>query len=230
MKNIAVVLAGGTGSRIGGPVPKQFLPLGDRAVIEYSVGLFNDHPLIDEVAVVVHPDWRGHFSDLAARNRWNKLTRILDGGAERHLSTLSALRAYEGVGEACILLHDAARPWLSADIVSRVVAALREHPAVAVAVPATDTLFRVCDGCIADIPPRSHYYCAQTPQAFRHDLLADAYAKALRDSHFSATDDCGVLLRYRPDIPIHIVPGAPSNVKITYPDDLDGTAHKTPSK
>ncbi len=228
MNNIAVVLAGGTGSRIGGAVPKQFLPLEGREVIEYSVDAFNDHEAISEVAVVVHPEWRAHFLALAERRRWGKLKAVLDGGAERHLSTLSALRHYESLTDANLLLHDAARPWIGPGVITRVAAALESHEAVAVAVPATDTLFRVADGCVAAIPPRSEMYHAQTPQAFRLPLLATAFRKALADPALAATDDCGVLLRYCPGVPIHIVAGSHENTKITYPQDLENPC-KNPS-
>ena len=220
-KTVAVVLAGGTGSRVGGPVPKQFVPLGDREVIEYSIDTFCSHPSVDEVAVVVHREWRAHFEALAMRRGWSKLAAVLDGGAERWQSSLAAVRHYEGQGEVQLLLHDAARPWVSAETVTRVVEALESYAAVAVAVPATDTLFRVEGDRIAEIPPRSLYYHAQTPQAFRVEVLADAYRSALQDSAFCATDDCGVLLRYRPDVPIHIVEGTPENTKITFPKDID---------
>lgn len=228
MKNIAVILAGGTGSRFGGAVPKQFLPLEGREVIEHSLATFCSHPAIDEVVVVVHPEWRAHVQTLLERRGWDKVSAIIDGGSERWQSSWNAVCYLEGAHRtenvdqctANVLLHDAARPWLSADTVSCVVEALEEHAAVAVAVPATDTLFRVADGCIADIPPRAEYYCAQTPQAFRLVLLADAYRLALQEPSFAATDDCGVLRRYRPDIPIRIVPGSPDNTKITHPRDL----------
>ncbi|MBP3762594.1 MAG: 2-C-methyl-D-erythritol 4-phosphate cytidylyltransferase [Bacteroidales bacterium] len=220
MKHVAVVLAGGTGSRMGGDVPKQFLQLAGREVIEHSVDVFDAHPAIDEVAVVVHPEWRRHFEALAARRRWVKLGAVIDGGAERWQSSLAAVSHYEGIEPLNLLLHDAARPWVTASMVSRVVEALEVHEAVAVAVPATDTLFRVEEGCIADIPPRADYYCAQTPQAFRYTLLKSAYRQARQDPAFVATDDCGVLHRYRRDVPIHIVQGAPENAKITFPNDI----------
>lgn len=228
MKTVAVVLAGGTGSRMGGPVLKQFLPLEGREVIEHSVDTFCRHPLVDEVSVVLHHEGRAHFEALAARRGWEKLAAVLDGGAERWQSSLAAIRHYEGQGEVRLLLHDAARPWLADETVTRVVEALERHAAVAVAVPCTDTLFRVEGDRIAEIPVRSHYYCAQTPQAFRLEVLADAYRRAQQESAVAVTDDCGILLRYRPDVPIHIVPGHPSNKKITYPQDLENIC-KNPS-
>ena len=220
MKNVAIVLAAGSGSRFGSSVPKQFVPLKGREVIEHSLDLFDSHTAVDEVAVVLNPQWRDHFEALAARRRWTKLTAILDGGAERWQSTLAAVRHYATHPDCNLLLHDAARPWLSASILQRVTDALLQHQAVAVAIPATDTLFRVAHGCIADVPPRAEFFCAQTPQAFRLDLIADAYRLALQDPSFVATDDCGVLHRYRPDVHIHIVHGSPDNIKITHPLDL----------
>ena len=144
MKNIAVVLAGGTGSRVGGQVPKQFLPLAGRTVIEHSIETFNNHPAIDEVAVVVHPDWRGRMEEIAAAHHWEKLKKIIDGGAERYMSSLNAIMAYlDEPDDTNLLLHDAARPWVSMEIVDRVVTALRTHEAVGVAVPSTDTVWEV---------------------------------------------------------------------------------------
>ena len=105
MRNIAVVLAGGTGSRMydkavrsagerSALLPKQFMQLQGRAVIEYSIDVFDSHEGIDEVAVVVHPDWRGELEAIVARNSWKKLTRLIDGGSERYMSTLNAVTSF----------------------------------------------------------------------------------------------------------------------------------------
>ena len=237
MRNIAVVLAGGTGKRMGSPVPKQFLELAGRAVIEYSVDTFNAHPAIDEVAVVVHPDWRKEFQSIADRNRWAKLTKIIDGGSERYLSTLNAVMAYiDYPDETNLLLHDAARPLVSATIVDRVVGALQHSEAVGVAVPSTDTVWEVhpdmsfefgggssefvIPRLVARIPERRLMWRAQTPQAFRLPLLRDAYQRALQDPQFAATDDCGVVRRYMPGVKIAVVEGDERNMKLTRTEDL----------
>ena len=136
MSNIAVILAGGTGKRMGSSVPKQFMDLQGRAVIEYSIETFDRHPAIDEVAVVVHPDWRGKMEEIAAARGWEKLKRIIDGGSERYMSSLNAIMAYiNEADDTNLLLHDAARPMVSTEIVDRVVAALRRHEAVGNLVP-----------------------------------------------------------------------------------------------
>ena len=144
MKNIAVILAGGTGSRMGSSVPKQFMPLAGRTVIEYSIETFCNHPAIDEVAVVVHPDWRGRMEEIVERLKVKgerlKVSRIIDGGSERYMSSLNAIMAYiDEPDDTNLMLHDAARPFVSAEIIDRVVAALKHHEAVGVAVPSTDT-------------------------------------------------------------------------------------------
>ena len=220
--NIAVILAGGSGQRFGSALPKQFLPLAGKTVIEHSVEAFERCAAIDEIAVVMHPDYLPQMQEIINRNGWKKVQKLLPGGSERHLSTLSAINAYDGVSEANLIFHDAARPAVSQRIVNETVVALKTHSAVAVAVPATDTVFEVSDDgrFIERIPLRARLRNAQTPQAFRLSVIREAYRKALQDPHFTSTDDCGVLFRYCPDVPIFIVPGEVSNMKLTYFEDL----------
>jgi 2-C-methyl-D-erythritol 4-phosphate cytidylyltransferase len=237
MKNIAVILAGGVGSRMGASMPKQFMPLAGRTVIEYSIETFNAHPKIDEVAVVIHPDWRDRMEALADAGKWAKLKKIVDGGAERYLSTLNAVMAYiDEPDDTNLLLHDAARPWVTKEIVDRVAAALQYHEAVGVAVPSTDTVWEVhpdfnsefgvrsseyeIPRFVARIPERRLMWRAQTPQAFRLPLIRDAYQRALQDPQFQATDDCGVVRKYMPGTKICVVEGSEENKKITFAEDI----------
>ena len=241
MRNIAVILAGGTGSRMGSSVPKQFLELGGRTVIEYSIETFFSHPAIDEVAVVVHPDWRGRMEEIVASGQWSvaggKLKKIIDGGSERYMSSLNAIMAYiDEPDDTNLLLHDAARPFVSVEIIDRVVAALQCHEAVGVAVPSTDTVWEVhpdmggelivkSEKCeiprfVARIPERRLMWRAQTPQAFRLPLIRDAYQRALQDPMFQATDDCGVVRKYMPGTKIAVVEGVERNMKVTTPQDI----------
>lgn len=229
MRNIAVILAGGVGSRMGGSEPKQFLSLGGRTVIEHSIETFANHPSIDEVAVVIHPDWRGRMEEIAARGRWEKLRKIVAGGSERYMSSLNAIMAYiDEPDDTNLLLHDAARPFMSAAIVDRVVAALERHEAVGVAVPSTDTVWEVhpdfdaveVGRFVARIPERRLMWRAQTPQAFRLPLIRDAYQRALQDPQFRATDDCGVVRQYMPGTKITVVEGEERNMKVTTPHDI----------
>ena len=230
--NIAVILAGGTGSRMGGSLPKQFLDLDGRPVIVNSIEAFDSHPAIDEVAVVIHPDWRGRMEEIVAQGHWQKVKKIIDGGSERYMSSLNAIMAYiDEPDDTNLLLHDAARPFLSADIIDRVVSALERHDAVGVAVPSTDTVWEVhpdfiveqtteISRFVARIPERKLMWRAQTPQAFRLPLIRDAYQRALQDPRFQATDDCGVVRKYMPGTKITVVEGNERNRKITFPEDL----------
>lgn len=229
MRNIAVILAGGVGSRMGATVPKQFLPLAGRAVIEYSVETFNNHLAIDEVAIVVHPDWRLELQAIINQNHWDKLTKVIDGGSERYMSSLNAIMTYiDETDDTNLLFHDAARPFVTAEIVDRVTAALVLHEAVGVAVPSTDTVWEVhpdfdvdeVGRFVARIPERRLMWRAQTPQAFRLPLIRDAYQRALQDPQFQVSDDCGVVRKYMPGTKITVIEGSNRNIKITTPQDI----------
>ncbi|MCM1042189.1 MAG: 2-C-methyl-D-erythritol 4-phosphate cytidylyltransferase [Bacteroides sp.] len=219
-QNIAVILAGGSGNRMGGTLPKQFLMLGGKTVLEHAVEAFEKNPNIREIAVVCAPEWKAKVEELAARNAWTKLKKILPGGKERYRSTLSAVEAYRNTPNVNLIFHDAARPLVSQRIIDGVTQALKTHRAVDVALPCTDTILQVKDGFIQGVPDRNTLMRSQTPQAFSLEIIAKAYDIALTDKNFSTTDDCGTVLRYLPEIPIFIVPGDECNLKLTHPKDL----------
>lgn len=218
-KNIAVVLAGGTGSRLGGQIPKQFFEIKGRMVIEYATQAFEENPLIDEIAIVSHSDHIAEVQQIVQKNGWKKVKKILTGGKERYHSTLSAIQAYE-TEPVNLILHDAARPLVTQRIITEVCQTLEKYKACGVAIPTVDTILVCQDGFIQSAPDRTTLMRAQTPQAFHIEILQEAYAKGMKDPHFKATDDCGILLRYAPHIPIKIVTGEESNLKVTYRDDL----------
>ncbi|MBO5619575.1 MAG: 2-C-methyl-D-erythritol 4-phosphate cytidylyltransferase [Paludibacteraceae bacterium] len=230
MKNIAIILAGGTGSRVGGETPKQLLPLADgRSILEHSIDAFEDAPSIDEVAVVMHPSYINTLQELCQNNHWQKLKMIIPGGGERWESSYNAVTAYrnntpslqERHGETVSLLfHDAARPFVSQRIISEVCTALEKHEAVTVAVPSTDTIYITENNRLIDMPPRETVWRAQTPQAFHLETIAEAFRKAVEQGNIAATDDIGILHHYSPEIPVYIVPGEEQNRKITYREDL----------
>jgi 2-C-methyl-D-erythritol 4-phosphate cytidylyltransferase len=248
--NIAVILAGGIGARVGGNTPKQLLPLEDgHSVLEHAVNAFEQSPHIHEVCIVMHPDYIIHAEQMLLANAWQKVRHIIPGGKERWESSVNAIRQIRGerleaIGNEnnCqlptsnsanivnLLLHDAARPFVSQEIIANVCQALEEHEAVVVAIPSTDTVYEMVDGNVARIPNRSTIMRAQTPQAFRLPLIAEAYTKALgvndlsaaacKEAHLPATDDCGVVFSHMPHVPIHIVLGEEQNRKITFKEDI----------
>ena len=236
MKNIAVILAGGIGARVGGNTPKQLLPLQDgKSVLEHAVGAFEQSPHIDEVCIVMHPDYIVHAEQMLLANAWQKVHHIIPGGKERWESSVNAIRAFtpytlHHTPTTNLLLHDAARPFVSQEIIARVCEALEKHEAVTVAIPSTDTVYEIADNKVARIPQRSTIMRAQTPQAFRLELIAEAYAKALGADiydvqacsacHLPATDDCGIVHEHMPQVPICIVEGEEQNKKITFKEDI----------
>lgn len=224
------------GSRIGGTTPKQLLPLEDgRSILEHSVDAFEQAACIDEIAIVMHPDWMEEAKQLCERNSWSKVKMIIPGGSERWESSWHAILAYmdyngEGLpvtgdgGSVSLWFHDAARPFVSQRILADVAKALEEHEAVTVAVPVTDTLYQVkVNGerlMVNGVPLRSEYMRAQTPQAFHIELVTSAYLKAIEAEDGLATDDVGIVRKYEPKHPIFIVEGEEANRKITYVEDI----------
>ena len=228
MTNVAVILAGGMGTRVGGNTPKQLLPLSDgRSVLEHSVDAFEAASCIDEIVIVMHPEWMKEAEELCRRNAWQKVRQIIAGGSERWESSWHAIQAFSGqLSDISLWLHDAARPFVSQRILSDVAKALETHAAVTVGVPVTDTLYKVRRDDVRGtkevetIPSRADFMRAQTPQAFHLDVLKEAFERALAQGQVAVTDDVGIVQAYMPEQTIFIVSGEEANRKITYAEDL----------
>ena len=217
-KNIAVILAGGIGSRLGLSTPKQFLKVAGKMVVEHTIDAFEHNPQINEIAVVSNPYYISDFENMILKNSWKKVKKILKGGAERYHSSLSAIKAYEG-DDVNLIFHDAVRPLVSQRIINDVVKALATYTAIDVAMPATDTIIETEGNFIQHIPDRSKLKRGQTPQAFHINTISEAYKIALQDPNFKVTDDCGVIVKYLPKTPVYVVTGEESNMKLTYKED-----------
>ena len=221
-RTIAVILAGGSGERFGGSVPKQFTKLAGKLVIEHTVEVFQRHAQVDEIVVVARAADVDTVWNLARRGGWHKVSKVVCGGVDRFGSTHSAVQALAGAhGATRVLLHDAVRPLLSAPVISACVETLGTFEAVDVVIPSSDTLVAVNDnGCIASIPARATMRRGQTPQAFRLATLRDAYARALKAGKRDFTCDCGVVRAMLPQVEVATVEGAETNIKITNQLDL----------
>lgn len=219
--NIAVILAGGTGSRLGSSIPKQFLKVAGKTIIEHTVQVFESHPHIDQIAIVVHRDYVSDIENLILKNAWKKVKKILQGGSERYESTLAAVNAYSNTPNVNLIIHDAVRPLINHRIINDILSALSKYNAIDVAIPTADTIIRVDDSgsIIKDIPVRSYLRRGQTPQAFKLETIQNAYRIALKDPAFKSTDDCGTVVKYLPNEPVYVVRGEESNMKVTYPED-----------
>ncbi len=219
-RNVAVLLAGGLGNRIGLGIPKQLLKIAGRPIMEHALAALNSHHLIDEVLIMMAPGYLDPVRAIVRDGRYGKVVDILEGADTRNGTTLLALQ-WLGDDECNVLFHDAVRPLLTPRVVSECFEALETYDAVDVAIPSADTIIEVTpQDTIRNIPPRATLRRGQTPQAFRASVIKQAYELAQRDPEFIATDDCTVVLRYLPDIQITVVRGDERNMKVTDPIDV----------
>jgi 2-C-methyl-D-erythritol 4-phosphate cytidylyltransferase/2-C-methyl-D-erythritol 2,4-cyclodiphosphate synthase len=213
----AILAAGGLGTRAGGDVPKQFRALGGQTLLERSLAVLARHPRVDEVVVALPA---AHLDPLPAcfHAAWPATVRAVAGGARRRDSVAAAF-AHVAPGAAVVLVHDAARPFVSAAVIDRMIDAVAGGGAAVPAVRAHDTVKRGVrrDGAVwvGGTLPREEIYLVQTPQAFGRAVLAEAFARAGDDD---ATDEAGLV--ERAGGAVQLVEGEVSNVKITTADDL----------
>jgi 2-C-methyl-D-erythritol 4-phosphate cytidylyltransferase/2-C-methyl-D-erythritol 2,4-cyclodiphosphate synthase len=206
---IAIIVAGGSGQRAGGAVAKQFVAVGGRSLVEHAAASFRSHPLVDGVVVVVPKGREGEVTALVAG------ATVVAGGASRRESVAAGLVAAEALGAARVLVHDAARPFVPADVIDRVLGALDEHDGATPALPVADTLAHG-DGVLGDVVPRAGLNRVQTPQAFRLASLRAAHAAWPSDAE--ATDDAQMVRRLGGSVAV--VQGDVMLEKITYPEDF----------
>ena len=212
----AIIAAGGRGSRLGSPEPKQLLSVAGRPILQRSVDAFALHPRVSEVIVALP-------SGLAAAPPpylRHHAIRVVEGGARRQDSVS---RAFAHVAQASeiVIIHDAARPFVSASLISRTIDAADEHGAAIAAIPVTDTVKRGdAQGRITGTLPRGEIFLAQTPQAFRREVLVAALASA--SATVDATDEA--MLAEQAGYRVQLVDGDPSNIKITTVPDLEAAA------
>ena len=223
MRTVAVVLAGGSGVRLGGGTPKQLQLLAGRTLVEHCVAAFDAAPGIDDIVVVMPAGFVGEAERILA-GRYRKLGHVITGGIDRPGSTSRAIDLLSRSGQDCnVLFHDAARPLVDQRIIADCVAGLADWEALGVVVPTADTIAQLADGVMTSIPPRESLGRCQTPQGFRLSVIRRAYERAAADpdaAAFTATDDCGIVLRYLPDVVVRVVLGSERNLKITFPGDL----------
>ena len=219
-ENVAVLLAGGVGARVGLDIPKQLIKIAGRTILEHTLAAFEAHPSVDEIVIMMAPGHLDAVHAILRSGQYPKVTAVLEGAETRNGTTLRALD-HLGDRDCKVLFHDAVRPLVTPRIIAECFDALDEYDAVDVAIPSADTIIEVDErNTIRAIPPRASLRRGQTPQAFRASVIKRAYELAGGDEGFTATDDCGVVLRYLPDVPIWVVPGDERNMKVTEPIDV----------
>ena len=208
MTTAAIIVAAGRGTRAGGEIPKQWQLLGSQTVAAHALTTFARHPLIDQIILVTHPD------ELEMQPWPKELPlQVVVGGTTRRASVLAGLEAAEGIATQ-VLIHDAARPLVTHDIIDAVLNALTTHAGAAPAVVVTDTLWHGASDVVTGLQDRAGLYRAQTPQGFHLAPLLAAH----RANNDDATDDVAVARAAGLDVAI--VPGDEQNIKITTPGDF----------
>jgi 2-C-methyl-D-erythritol 4-phosphate cytidylyltransferase len=199
-------------------LPKQFLPLRGKPVLAYSVETFSKSDLIGEIIIVVPEDWaRTVKTDIVDRLSIPKVTKIIPGGLERQDSVLNGFNSLSGTPDV-VAVHDGARPLVSLELLEEVIRQASACGAALAALPSNDTIKKSSPEMYVDSTvQRDSLWFAQTPQAFRYEVLKNALSKAA-DDRFTGTDES--LLVERTGVRVKIVKGSPCNIKITTPEDL----------
>ncbi len=214
----SVVPAAGKGTRLGSNLPKALIPVAGKPMVVWTIDALEQTPIVDAIVVVAPADHIGTFERLRTENGWQKVVAIVAGGTDRQQSVWNGLQAIPEETQ-WVIVHDAARPLVKPSLVVAVwEAAVEIGTAAIAALPCPDTVKRTLDGVlIAETLDREQIWLAQTPQVFAADLLREAHEQAIRDG-CSATDDA--MLVERLGVPIRLVTGDFTNIKITHPADL----------
>ena len=220
MKNIAIILSSGTGNRSGLDIPKQFLKVAGKAVVEHTIEVFENHPLIDEIIIVSHADYIDKIEDIILKKNYKKISKVLAGGATRQESSSIGINSIQEE-DAKILIHDAVRPFLHPSIIDNCIKALDEYNAVDVAIESADTIVEIepKTNCIKNMPKRKNLRRGQTPQAFSLKTIRSAHELAKQRTDLTVTDDCGLIYELKLG-DIFVIQGDDFNHKITYPIDV----------
>lgn len=218
MKNIVLILSSGIGKRCSADIPKQFLKIAGKYIIEHTIELFENNQNIHSIIVVSHADYINKTQEIVKKNNYKKVVKIVAGGETRQDSSYIGVNSIEE-DEANVLIHDVARPFTDSEVIDECIQALNNYDAVSVAVASPDTIAEVDENnCIVNIPQRKHLRRNQTPQAFKLKIIKQAHQYA-KENNIVVTDDCS-LVQYSGVCKIYIVNGNEDNCKITYPSDI----------
>lgn len=214
--NSAIIVAAGEGKRFGGGLPKQFAEILGKPVLIHTIERFEKSPAIDEIVLVLAEGELRMFSDDLAGHDLRKVSSVVAGGATRAESVLNGLSAVRGEESSIIAIHDGARPVVSQKDIAAVIAAANEYGAACLVAPVTDTVKQVTEGVIKGTVDRRALRRALTPQCFRYEVICEAFESLGPGS--DVTDDSS--LAESAGFAVRAVEGDPSNIKITYEQDL----------
>lgn len=212
-----IIMAAGKGKRMQTTVSKQFLPIGGKEILAWTVEVFEKSPLVQEILLMASADGKEDVQTLCDTYGWKKVTAVLEGGKERQNSVANGLAAV-GKETDIVLIHDGVRPFVTEEMIADSIAAAQQFGGAVIGVPAKDTI-KVCspEGMAIETPDRSTLWQIQTPQTFQRDLIVQAYQKADKEG-FLGTDDASVAEFAGHQV--KVVMGSYRNIKITTKEDL----------
>ena len=214
----AVILAGGSGSRMAGSMPKQYLEIGGKPILNYSIDMFENAECVNEIILVVpHGQVEYCRQTIVASSNYAKITQVIEGGTTRQESSLKGILVTDSASDF-VMIHDGARPFVHVEEINEMAKELAGKNAIIMAVPVKDTIKKVSTlKEIAETLDRSNLWAAATPQAFKRDLIIKAHEKALENG-CQATDDASLVEIFGEKV--HILEGNYMNIKITTKEDL----------
>lgn len=217
VKTVAIVVAGGTGSRMNSDVPKQFMEVMGKPVIAYTINSLSKCNDIDEIIIVTLPDYIVYCKDIVDEFSFKKVSKIVSGGSTRQMSVYNGLKEI-GDDVDIVAIHDGARPLIDSKTVCECIKTAARHGCCACGVKMKDTV-KVADdnGIIQYTADREKLWQIQTPQVFKRDIICSLHEDA-KDSSALATDDC--MLAEQAGYEVRIVEGKYENIKITTPQDV----------
>lgn len=219
--NIGVILAGGSGTRMGSDIPKQFIDIYGKPLIVHTIEAFDINPNIDYIAVICKEDWQEDLMIWIRKYGLTKVKWIVDGGDTRQESVYNGIMKLKDTckEDDILVIHDAARPLVSQRIIDENIVLTEKFKAVDTVIPSADTIIKSVDGdTIESVPLRKELYLGQTPQSFTYGLIKNAHEEAQKNGDLNATDDCQLVLKVGKDV--HIVKGDKLNFKVTTFEDL----------
>lgn len=219
-ENTAIVLAAGQGKRMNSSVQKQFLEIGGKPLIYYSLKCFQESSLIRDIILVTGEEFVSYCKkEIVDKYGFTKIKRVIAGGKERYDSVYQGLLACED--SEYVLIHDGARPFITQEILERGMEGVKETGACVIGVPSKDTVkISDEDGFVQETPDRNTVWTVQTPQIFSYPLIRASHDK-IRQGNMSGITDDAMVVEQESGVKIRLVKGSYMNIKITTPEDLD---------
>ncbi len=216
-KFTAIVLAAGSGKRMGQEVPKQYMNLGGMPLMAHCLKTFQESKVTQIVLVVAPGDIEKCRKEIIEKYHIDKCVAIVEGGEERYNSVYAGLKA---IDDGYVLIHDCARAFVSIDIIHRCMSAVALYESCVVGMPSKDTI-KITDSKrkVLDTPDRSNVWVVQTPQCFEYNLVRSAYDKIIPKADKTITDDA-MIVELATDHDVHMIEGSYTNIKVTTPEDV----------